>query len=540
MTQKISRYLPFLLLIILAIVFFFVYSTLSFNYLGKNIDHNLIFNSPDETANYYFAYTFANQSELHFFDPANKIVNDLVTPRSMKVINQSTVPASFIGFALIAGSLAKIFGNWIIFYVTPIFAILGVFFFYLLIKEIFNKRAAYISAILLIINPAWWYYAAKSLMPNVLFISLLIIGLYIFFQAVKSAKLWQYIIFGLVIGLALTARTSEITWLGPLILALVIIYRKRVRWLGIVFSFIACVLSFSPVFYFNFQNYHSIFSFGYAVDLDLAGKDKISQGLNIFEKIFLPFGFDPKTALINLYNYSYKIFPVWTIVSLISLLIFSLFAFIKKNRQLITFLIIFLTIGAYLTLYYGSWVFNDNPNPQAATIGNSYVRYWLPLYIFILPMIGYIIANYFRKSKIALVYVMLILFVSLGALSLNQVIYGQDEGIYYVQQNINYYEMLQNQVNQKIEKNAIIIADRMDKVFFPRHSVVFKLNCDYDYERVENLIKAGYPVYYFYFTRSDEELKKFSELFYQPHRLKVLASIADFKELSLYPIIQSN
>jgi len=76
----------------------------------------------------------------------------------------------------------------------------------------------------------------------------------------------------------------------------------------------------------------------------------------------------------------------------------------------------------------------------------------------------------------------------------------------------------------------------MDKVFFPRHSVIFRLNNDNDYQRILNLIEAGYPVYYFYFTRDINQLKEFNERYYFKHQLKAQPSIADFEELSLYPI----
>ncbi|MBU1131432.1 glycosyltransferase family 39 protein [Patescibacteria group bacterium] len=536
MKNKVQLDWQIISLIFLIIVFFFVYSFLAIYQLPKNINDNLIFNSPDETANYYFAYTFAKQSELQFKDSANQIADDLAAPRSMRVINNNTVPATFIGFPLIAGTLAKIFTLKVIPFVLIIFACLAIFFFYLLIKEIFNKQIAFISALLLLIAPAWWYYATKSLMPNVLFVALLIISMYLFIKAIKSAKIPFYLLFGFFIGLALMVRTSEITWLLPLFIILLVIYRKKINWANLALSFIVCLLSFAPVFYFNFQNYQSIFSFGYAVDLELQGKDIITQSLNIFEKIFLPFGFQPRTALINFYNYTLKMFPVWSIISLLGFLIAGFFILLKKDKKRILYLALFLLISGYLVIYYGSWSFHDNPDPQAITIGNSYVRYWLPVYVFILPLIGYSLFKFLKKSKLAVTFVTAVLFIVLGYFSFQQVYFGQDEGIYLVYNNLKSYEQIQSQVSAKIEDNAIIVADIMDKVFFPRRSVIFRLNKDYDYQRVYQLIAAGYPVYYFYFTRHDALLAEFNERYFFQHQLEVQPSIVDFKEQSLYPI----
>lgn len=536
--MKKSLYIDWCLvwLIVLLIFFFLIYSFFSFNYLNKDINSNLIFNSPDETANYYFAYIFTNDSQLKFKDPANEIVDDLVAPRSMRVINKYTVPASFIGFPIIAGGLAKIFGLDIILFITIIFACLAVIFFYFLIKELFNKQIAFIASLLLLINPAWWYYTLKSLIPNILFVSILIISFYFFIKTLKSKNIIFYILFGFFIGLSLIIRTSEVTWLAPLFLILLIYYRKKINWTGIVLSSIICLLIFSPVFYFNYQNYQSIFSFGYAVDLELEGKNIFTQSLNIFEKIFLPFGFHPKTALINLYNYTIRIFPIWSLISLISLIFFIQFVILKKDKERVGYLISFLLISCYLVIYYGSWVFHDNPDPNAITIGNSYIRYWLLLYVFILPMVGYLFFKLFKNSKKLVYFVAVLLFLSLGFISINHIYFGPDEGVYFISNNLMNYEMIQSEVNTKIEDNAIIIADRMDKVFFPRHSVIFRLSSDYDYQRIYKLIETGYPIYYFYFTRDEEQLKKFNERYYQLHQLEVLSSVIDFEEQSLYPV----
>jgi hypothetical protein len=117
-----------------------------------------------------------------------------------------------------------------------------------------------------------------------------------------------------------------------------------------------------------------------------------------------------------------------------------------------------------------------------------------------------------------------------------EVYFGQDEGIYYVYQNLNGYQTIQAAVDKKIEDNAIIIADRLDKVFFPRHAVIFRLNNNEDYNRIYQLIEAGYPVYYFYFSRTPDQLQGFNQKFYQPYQLEVKPSILDLEEQSLYPV----
>jgi len=189
-----------------------------------------------------------------------------------------------------------------------------------------------------------------------------------------------------------------------------------------------------------------------------------------------------------------------------------------------------------LVLYYGSWVFNDNPDPFAITIGNSYVRYWLPIYVLALPFLTDALWQIFKKSKLAMAFLAVTFLVSLASMSYGAVYLGRDEGLKALLFNLKKYETIQSAVNARIESRAIIIADRLDKVFFPRHSVIFRLNNDSDYRRVNQLISGGYPVYYFYFSRPPSELEELNERYFKPHNLEVLPSMVDFSEQSLYPV----
>ena len=105
MEQKNLK-IDYLLLIVigLALAFFFFYSFLSYKpALGPA--GQLIFNSPDETANYYFSRQFSENSSLSFADPANLVARGLVAPRSMVVKGSKTISATFNGLPLLYGSL---------------------------------------------------------------------------------------------------------------------------------------------------------------------------------------------------------------------------------------------------------------------------------------------------------------------------------------------------------------------------------------------------------------------------------------------------
>ncbi|MDP2586466.1 MAG: glycosyltransferase family 39 protein [Candidatus Komeilibacteria bacterium] len=540
--KKIKIDWGLLVVILLGLLFLCTYS-----YLARQLpadwsnDPKLILNSPDETANLFFARHFAETGSLSFTDPANTIAGELVSPRSMRVINGQTVPAGFIGLPIVYGTLAKVFGLNAIPLFTPILAIIGIIFFYLIVKKLFGHQAALWSSVFAYVLPAYWYYSAKGLMPNIAFLVFFIISLYFFLQSLDQKKLFYYLFFGVFLGLSLMIRTSEVVWLGPLFLLLTLFNLKRVSWLYLFCSVVMAILFFTPVLYFNQQIYGSPLSVGYSLNNLLVGQTPVEQGLSVVKQIFLPFGADFKTSAINFYHYTYVLFPLWTILAAVSFLL-SIFLFIvQKKWRLLAYAGLFLLFSAYLIVYYGSWRFNDNPDPNAVTIGTSYARYWLPIYLFSLPFIGWFISNLLKKFTIAKPAFGIFLFTCLFLVSYPTVMLGSQEGVYQVAKNLEEYQRLGQSVFDKTEANAIIIAGRLDKVFFPVRSVIFKLNNSGDYDRIKGLVEGGYPVYYFDFTLQPADVAYLNQTVYSAYGLNLSDELLKFGKQSLFQIkLKSN
>ncbi len=546
MFNKVIKFDKFLLILLtLGIIFFLIYSYLALSFpRSLSGEPKLIFNSPDETANYFYSDLFAQKSTLKFIDPVNQFTNGLISPRSLRVIDGQTVPASFIGLPIIYGSLAKIFGTCSLAFYTPLLAILGIIFFYLLIKEIFNKKTAILTALFVFILPAYWYYATKGLMPNITFLVFFIMALYCFIKVLKSRQLIFYLFFGLFLALSLMIRTSEIIWMISLFFILTVYFRKKINWLFLFLSILIFFLIFSPVFYFNQQIYGSPLSLGYSLEMAGVSENIISQGINLLGMILLPFGFHPRLALNNLFNYTLGIFPLWSALALVSLL-FIIIRLIVNKRILKTeqklknelwYSLLFILMGGYLFIYYGSWPIHDYPDPEAVTIGTSYVRYWLPVYLFSLPLISIFLLKFLGRFKVGLPVVTGCLVAVLFISSFSLVMLDREEGIYQVKRNILSYQKIANAVFKQTQNNAVIIAERMDKVFFPNRRVVFKLNNVSDYLTIRRLIENNFPVYYFYFTRSTEELAEFNQKYFNSYGLEVGKSLLDFEKQSLYPV----
>ncbi len=117
----------------LCIVFFVIYSYLPLSQIiQSDIPMNEIgmrFNTPDEVMNFHFTNIFVDENKMYYVEPYNIVANGVVFPRWAKPLGDKITLGTFQGIILIYGSIAKVFSKFVIPFLTPIFAILGVLFF---------------------------------------------------------------------------------------------------------------------------------------------------------------------------------------------------------------------------------------------------------------------------------------------------------------------------------------------------------------------------------------------------------------------------
>lgn len=205
------------------------------------------FTSPDETVNYYFAKLYAEKSELRLYEPLNPEVGGIIYPRNAFAEGDYILPGSFLGLPFYYGLTGKIFGNWIILFITPFLAVLGAVFFYKLLKKIFPEKIAFLSALLLFIQPVYWFYSAKGMWHNVPFLSLLMVGLY-FLTKLAEKKPLDYFFSGLFLALALAFRSAEAVYAAPILFVLVILFWHKISKKYLLLGLFAGLLVFAPIF----------------------------------------------------------------------------------------------------------------------------------------------------------------------------------------------------------------------------------------------------------------------------------------------------
>jgi len=513
-------------LVVVAIIFFT--GTSFYNYTVQQEDY-VKWLSPDETANYTFAKLYGQENTLTIFEKYNLTVNNLIAPRSFRSDNGWLKPVSFLGIILIYGKIASFFSYKLIPYLTPIFASIGIIYFYLLIKNFFGRRNAYYSALLLSVFPVYIYYSVRSMFHNVLFTVLIIAGLFHLSKALSRSKnkylsLINYSISGLFLGLATMTRTSELIWLAPIVLIIFLSNIKHLSLLKITLFLSTFFIALMPMLHYNQILYGSPLNGGYpemnqsvqniyqasgdlAVSSISANFANVKSNFQIISQNIFHFGFKLKQSLKVFYYYLPHMFP-W-------LFMFGSFGFIlffkkisKWKKKHYLFIINYVFLSIVLVFYYGSWQFHDNPDPNSFTIGNSYTRYWLPIYLGLLPFTSMTIiklAKFFRNKKIVLG-LKITAFLLIASFSISFVIFSSEEGLATSRKNqINQRNEL-TKVLSLTENNSVIITQYHDKLLFPERKIIVGLFNDKHLVKQYSILAMQVPVYYYNFTFPQKDI----------------------------------
>lgn len=556
-----------LFLFVLAVTFFI--GAASYNHYTQK-DNFIKWSSPDETANYHFAKLFGQEKKLSIFEKNNLLVSDVMHPRSFRSDLGEMKPVSFPGILLIYGGIVSLTSYEILPYITPAFAAIGLIFYYLLINRLFGRRNALMSTLLLACFPVYIYFSAHSMFHNILFIVFLIIGFYYAVLAgqEKSEKTnfltynwrmigWKKIIYpalaGLFFGLAIITRTSELLWLGPVLFLIWLINIKNLGFtkLIIILAFIGAGML--PAFYWNQILYGSPINTGYPemnqslVNIASAGTGLVKSAIisepsyiqGLFDKLkdnIFHFGFHPRESLRTFFYY----FPVmfyWIFWPAAIGAILFLQGWRRWSAKEYAYLVSSAVFSVILILYYGSWDFHDNPNPTSFTIGNSYTRYWLPIYLAAIPLASLFILRFSRaiypyapeaknltklnldnswRSK--LIYhgrirknlfcaAICTIFISYTIIvSLNFALLEPEEGL--VAQSVKQTSAKADfdQVMSLTEPNSVIITRYHDKLFFPERKVIVGLFDDQEMNRQYAKLEEILPIYYYNFSLGQKDI----------------------------------
>lgn len=447
------------------------------------------YNSPDEMANAFFTSRLASGQPMSLsLGEYHGVSTDIIHPRSTKVVNNQILPTSFLGLPLLFGWLGKFVGIGAVPYLTPLFGALALLALYYFTKEIFDNRTAWVFIILTSILPAFWYYHARPFFHNALFVDLLAILLWLSLKSIKDGRWFYYLLTGLFFGLAVVVRSSELPWLLAASIIILIWYRKKIKFTHLFLSLIGIILAGWPVLVTNRYWYGSYFYSGYQADAVVSDAGTF---ITFIKGILLPFGFDIQNIYLSAYNYLFNLQWWWLVMVLMgAVLLFKSWRAVPDLAR--GYLIAGLLVSVWLIVYYGSWLFYDNTN-FLTTLGTSYIRYWLPLLVFGLWPVSWLLAKWWSRRWGKIVTVIIIF--SFFFFSYQLVVFESQEGLRAVSKNIKKFAAVSLQVQAITPNNSVIVSGITDKFFFPERQVIVELSTEHDFETLVQLLKQNIQVY---------------------------------------------
>ncbi|MBI4592263.1 hypothetical protein HY733_02335 [Candidatus Uhrbacteria bacterium] len=458
-----------------------------------------IYVSPDETANAFFVTRFAQTLSLS--GPADELLAqfDRLHPRSTLVLDGQIVPGSFLGLPFLYGFFVMILGPMSLWLLTPLLTILAAYGWRRLVQRYTNFTIANISFLLFLLHPAVWYYSARGLMHNVLFLDVLVVAAWLWVMRpmgkIKNhPSVWNDLFAGLCIGLALFVRTSEFFWIGIGIVVAGLIWWRTLSWRRLRASLFGLFVGLGLFSLMNYLTYGYPFTTGYT--LGTPPVTELITSETVDSVTLLPFGFHPTNAWRHFSVYAVGMF--WWL-SVLALPGFFLLLAQKAHRRTIRWSIVLATaVSLWLVFMYGSWEIHDNPDPTQITMANSYVRYWLPMYLFSTPMVAitiqWIAAR--GRSRVARGLIVTTLLLAVGGLNVNAVFVQGQDGLVKMRQELSDSAQIQESVRRYTEENAVIIVDRGDKLFFPYRHVWYPLRDNATYDAMPTLAQATTLYYY--------------------------------------------
>lgn len=457
--------------------------------------HPTFFNSPDELVNAAFIQEFADNTVLVIthtqeFDG----VATFIHPRSTYADRHEILPVGFVGLPFFYGILAKFFAFNIVLMTTSVLAIAAVFAFRNSIARVFDTHIAFFSSLILLFHPAWWYYANRPLLPNLSFVSLLIIGTYFLFLRPlpkKKKLIGKYLndIVGLLlIGASVFFRPSEIIWVGIVGIVLLIFTRKHIA-LGqlIVGGAIAAVYAFFFIG-MNIALYDSPLG-GYISSNALEAPSKWS--------FLFPFGIDISAIARSTYVYLVKMFWWLSIPSLIGVgVLLSNLA--KKrtsiSREQLLYVVVSAIITIWLLLYYGSY---EVTLFYQQSIGVAYTRYWLPIFVLMIPFAVYAYARVLQLFSRKIMFIVLgIGLAGIIGIQTQTVLYDLN-GLVPSHERYTHAEQIRTAILDHTDEDAIIVTDTEDKVVWPYRQVMVRAKDPDIGGAVANMLEKNYKMYYF-------------------------------------------
>ncbi len=428
--------------------------------------HSFPYGSPDEAANALMARQVATTGQPKLETHLTPSQLSLVHPRSLIVRGSQLESGSFLGLVDSLGVIWRWFGTWAAFSVVPILSLAAAAAFFSLLRRFWSLGWSLVGTSLLVTNPVWFQFQTLPMFHNGAFVSLLIItGYCLRRQFERPSWRWAALI-GLAYGGAIFFRPVEAIWTAPLIGIVLLTMPGRWKWL-MTWLVVSAALQL-PWVWQDHVLYGSALATGYTPD----GTFSTSQGGSILTsavRLITPAGGHWSWHwLSSAWWYFFLILPANSALALASVFSYFQRKFVDWHKIIKLGLVSVFVI--FPLVYYGSW--NLYPLLPSSAVGSlsSYSRYWIPLYVAMIPGIVQMLKRLVGRPWIAGTVFSLLL-----ASQIIMIGWHPGSGLHVRWQRQARAESLRNAVLTATPTDAVILAGQADKYLMDQRLVGSRL-----------------------------------------------------------------
>jgi len=432
-----------------------------------------VYASPDETANAVVAHEIAAHGRAYLLESFTGAYPWL-HPRSWVSVGGHIAPVGFLGWPAVLAAFVLFGGTAILPWVGMLLILSSVWPFFRLLRR-FGFAAAWWGTLVAFTTPNIILYANRSLFANGPVLALAVWGFWLLTQLAERhpwKRGWAFGATSLCV-LALALRPSEALWIVPWWAIIAYRFRPtRREWIEIAGGALVVIL---PLLWLAHGAYGSWFGVGYAArDPVVASVSQLQAprtSIPPSSPWWIPYGFHPRNLLWNVGAYLGWLFLPW------SLLFVSAFVAYWRRRTVLArvrrrdgFILLSLWTFAVLLLVYGSGLYADRIGPRAATIANSFLRYFLPVGLLCGWGFAYLWRRFghWRWVRIAGI----VFGIGLAVFGAYRAYFADDEGIWSTRQALTEYRAIRTEAARWFAAEDTIFSDRSDKIFFPAFRAV--------------------------------------------------------------------
>lgn len=460
---------------------------------------SLVLASPDETAAYIISSRISNRQTAAIAEPLAEAFPWL-HPRSWVSQGQYIVPVGFFGWPWFL-SFFRTMGTKIPLFIGTLIVLSGAYPLYCLLS-VFGKKGAFLGTMVFLTFPPFLLYANRSLFANGAMLAGFLWSVFLLKhlqgrELVGKKDHALILLTALVIGLTAAVRPVEMLWILPWLVWAgqgVRYTKKQLTWFISGFILVLVPLAFQALL-----TYGNPMLTGYQLaDNPLPFEVRstspgMAPAAARFDH-FLPYGFHPRNILWNIRSFFLSYLWAWMVpLGIFFILSFKTWKRPKTWRDFLHPTWLSLWSALVLLVIYGSGLYMDNIRVGAVTIGNSFLRYTLPLVVAVAVAVAYSWKRVAKNNKLAIPFMLFV--VLLSAFGIYKGMNGDDESILVTRPELERYAEVRASAKQWFSAKDIILSERSDKIFFPAFKTVSPLPPQSEIGRLVNTVDAQVGLY---------------------------------------------